>query len=613
MADDQHKVYLDHHIKRENLRYRRLEQEISVGAHTPQPTLRLVDLTRTDDNLLFTKYLVKPDFQRATWAWTADDCVSLLESIIHYHVVPSIILWKSPDNNLYYILDGGHRISVVLAWLQDNWGADQADELVDPEQGRNIRAAATEVRKLVKLRIGAFEEYRQALDEMKNLIEQDVPNARSYLGESKYAKAKFLQSLREGDIAFNILWVSGDYKIAERSFLKINKSGKELSDWEIKLVDNRDSSFARAVMSITTGTSARYYWPDEAPEGDDQERLQAQIEETVQNVDYMQRILFQPPRQRLINKVDQPFLIADAEQKPFYVAELLTLTEGFRGQRAETEKLLEMDKGASPKRIIENGHRILTNLRETFDHLVGSSPKSLEIIPLLYFYKSGGIYIRSLLYGFLYWLRQGTDEEVRLRKEIFSVYRGSFEFILRKDKDALVTALARNIGSGPEVTGQTASYYQELISLLIKHKNQIEDDSFLDEYEALFNDVTSQKGKSDRKSTTETTRSRLFTVKQRNIAVADALLDKLLDCEICGGKLDPAGHIQHDHIVRHRDEGATSPDNQRITHPFCNNVRDQIETIRANQDNIALPISRKVTSSDGVQQLLLFDDSIFHR
>jgi Protein of unknown function DUF262 len=138
---DEPKVYLDHHIKRESLRYKRPTQEIVSGHEGLAPTLRLIDLIRDDVNYIFTQYLRKPDFQRATWAWTPEDCVSLIESVINYQVIPSVILWKSPDNDLYYILDGGHRISAVIAWMKDDWGESQLDNILDPQQKTEVRSS----------------------------------------------------------------------------------------------------------------------------------------------------------------------------------------------------------------------------------------------------------------------------------------------------------------------------------------------------------------------------------------------------------------------------------------------------------------------------------------
>lgn len=119
------KVYLDHHIKRENLLYRRATKnpvdesilfkgsEITQRESTPSgfSPLQLKHLYGDES---FTPYLRKPDFQRATWAWSPVECVDLLEAVLEERVVPSIILWKSPESYLY-VLDGGHRVSVLLA------------------------------------------------------------------------------------------------------------------------------------------------------------------------------------------------------------------------------------------------------------------------------------------------------------------------------------------------------------------------------------------------------------------------------------------------------------------------------------------------------------------
>jgi len=604
---DELSVYLDHHIKRENLRYKRPVQEITLGDESQQPTLRLIDLIRTDIHYIFTKYLRKPDFQRATWSWTPEDCVSLLESVTNYQVVPSVILWKSPDNDLYYILDGGHRISVVLAWMKDDWGESQLENIEDPQQKTEIRASASRVRQLVQMRIGAYKDFEAAEAEMKHLLENDVEGIRSQMGEVKFARAKFCSSLLKGDISFDILWVKGDYQIAEKSFLKINKSGQKLSDWETTLVENRNSSFARAVMSIASSDTAPHYWPLQAPEGNDQEMYEKFIATIVDNVKYIQSVLFHPPHNRPIKSLAQPFFVATTEKKPYYVAELLTYFESFRGQPSDTDKLLKQNANASPKEIIDSGYELTNNAVELLENLIGDSPKSLEIIPLLYFYKSDGTYIRSLFYGLIFWLLKGNDKEIRLRKEGFSAYRGAFEFLLRKDKDTIVQAMARNKGSGTEVTLQTAKYYDSLLDIIIHHVGNIETDNFIADYTHIISEIL---GTTTKVKSIDSVKSRLFSQNQKSSAIVDILLDSLITCEICGGKLNPEGNVQHDHIIRARDGGKTSRHNQRVTHPFCNNRRDQIERFRENGSGSKLP-PFIFTSNEQPSQLKLFDDSFF--
>src|ERR1043165_7844575 len=110
-------VYLDHHIKRDNLLYRRTTQQ-ATDISAPEPYLTIKDLIGPDSIALL---LRKPDFQRATWAWTPGDCVDLLDSVLKEQVVPSVIMWLSPEA-FQYVLDGGHRISDLIACVEDDWG-----------------------------------------------------------------------------------------------------------------------------------------------------------------------------------------------------------------------------------------------------------------------------------------------------------------------------------------------------------------------------------------------------------------------------------------------------------------------------------------------------------
>src|SRR5579859_6550098 len=128
------KVYLDRHIPRDNLLYKPSSDKIThENSKEFQPKLQLSELFGEDakDDLLR-----KPDFQRATSAWTPEECVSLLVSVLTEQVIPSIIMWRSPENH-WYVLDGGHRLSVVLAWIRDDWGDTLAsEEYMDEELER---------------------------------------------------------------------------------------------------------------------------------------------------------------------------------------------------------------------------------------------------------------------------------------------------------------------------------------------------------------------------------------------------------------------------------------------------------------------------------------------
>lgn len=111
MAKKELKVYLDHHIRRDNLLYKRASSATNGDEQIQYEThIQIRDLFGERPKA---RRLRKPDLQRATSAWSAKDCADLLEDVLKEQVVPSVIMWLSPDN-LQYVLDGGHRIQFCL-------------------------------------------------------------------------------------------------------------------------------------------------------------------------------------------------------------------------------------------------------------------------------------------------------------------------------------------------------------------------------------------------------------------------------------------------------------------------------------------------------------------
>ncbi len=601
------KVYLDHLIQRENLRYSRPEETIeahSTGAH--QQIMPLRDLMQREASARLHN-LRKPDFQRATWAWTPDDCVSLLDSLVHEQVIPSIIMWYSPHNGYDYVLDGGHRLSVVIAWLNNDWGAHLTD-FEDEEEEEHIKQAARRVQQLVETRIGTVADYIAAEQALEKAVRAGKSGLEE-LGERTFKRALFYRQLLKRDVGFHILWVSGDYERAEQSFLKINKSGKQLTEWETKLIENRNSSFARAVMSIANVNSAEHYWPPDAPDSPAKPDLEQQISLITAGVNLLHQMLFTPPYTTQIRQLRQPLLVAgEAQKKPYYLAEFLTIVTGGKGQIAQTDRLLERDHSAQPAEIIRNGWRLIDDARSMLENISGDSSKSLALLPALYFYTDGGRPVRSLLYGILYWLCTGTDQEILARKRLFAAHRAAFERVLLIHKEALVTGTTRKTGSGPDITVPTAEYFHKLLVLLIKHRDAIQSPDFVAEHKALLQQLTTK-----REGPTQEPEgvSRIFTDRQRTIGILRLFFQSPHVCGICDGMIDPTGDVQFDHIVPAAKGGKTTVDNQRIVHPFCNNNREVIERLRAGQEAIRLPDFVEHGRETRAEQLRLFGDTDF--
>lgn len=603
MATEPLRVYLDHLIKRDNLRYRRSKEKMSSGNTS---MLRMSDLFG-DHSSARAKALRKPDFQRRTWSWTAENCVSLLDSIVNEQVVPSIIMWASPDNEFDYVLDGGHRISVVLAWLNNDWGDKlPIDGYRDKEEERLIKQAANEVRSLVKIKIGSIEDFKEADAEFtKAILEEKAP--RLVLDIKTFNRGFFYQRLKRGDVGFHILWVVGDYEKAEQSFLKINKGGKPLSEWETTVVESRHSSLIRTVMSLSSISSASHYWHTKDLDDESTEANKGKIDEILTGINKLHDILFLPTYETPIRRLQQPLMVPyDIETKPLWLSQLLTIIEGGKGRESETRKLIDRDKNAESEVIISHGQELVDDALETLSHLIGPSPKSLALVPALYFYTDTGRYVRSLLYGLLYWLNSGSTEDVLTRKRVFSIHRAVFEQVLLDNKEDVITGITRKTGSGQEVTSQTAQYYQGLLELLVEHKDDLDRKAFAEGYSTLTKKLTNKASKVKISSG----KSRLFTTSQKSAVVLDNFFFNPNCCGICGGMLDPSMDLQHDHIVEYAKGGKTLHENQRLVHPFCNNPtnREIIEAGKSGRANIRLPRFNDPDLATEPRQLILFDD-----
>ena len=106
------RAHLDAMIPREDFGFEGEEYQLDLF-----PSLRIADLAGDSP---IRQLLRKPDFQRETNHWTPEQVVTFVESFLDNEVIPSLILWKSP--NFIFAIDGGHRISALRAWMEDDYG-----------------------------------------------------------------------------------------------------------------------------------------------------------------------------------------------------------------------------------------------------------------------------------------------------------------------------------------------------------------------------------------------------------------------------------------------------------------------------------------------------------
>jgi len=219
---------------------------------------------------------------------------------------------------------------------------------------------------------------------------------------------------------------------------------------------------------------------------------------------------------------------------------------------------------------------------------------------MVYYYNAQGVYVRSLLYGMLFWLNSGTEDERLQRKLTFSVYRRFFEHQLVERKSLIVARTTRRIGSGTEVTQQTARYFNGLLDLLLTHAGDVSTEDFNLGHDILLETLGSTQEKAKHSAVRQ---QRAFRGRQRTGVEVREFLASLQHCSICGGRFYPGQYMQIDHVQEFSAGGSTTADNGRSTHPFCNNNRRRIEVLQRAQEKITLPVFEDPTKRERSQQL----------
>ena len=187
------RVHLDHLIKRQSIRYFSQSEEDDISGRT---------FADNNDNKLRYSDLIgewitrirKPDFQRETNAWTPKDCKDFLDTAVYGKIIPSIILWLNKENGLVYVLDGAHRLSVLRAWMLDDWG-DKAGIYYQRRDMNAIKQAATETRSIIQESVGLFEDYKQADSEYRRIADEGRA-PKTEMSENSFLISAYNVSLR---------------------------------------------------------------------------------------------------------------------------------------------------------------------------------------------------------------------------------------------------------------------------------------------------------------------------------------------------------------------------------------------------------------------------------
>ncbi|WLQ13309.1 DUF262 domain-containing protein [Hahella aquimaris] len=584
------KVYLDHLIPRDNFRYVDKNRQGLMEDTYKQSDIRLSDIAVD----WFTR-LRKPDFQRETNSWSPEGCVALLKSILNGDVVPGIIVWKSNESTLIYVIDGAHRLSVLRAWMLDDWG-DKNIAYYNELHKAEIVSAAEQVRQIVNSEVGSYEDFKSFHQQLRHLVnESKAP--RKEMSSWAFQRANFYSSITDG-LTLVTQWVKGTYQEAERSFLQINRSGERLGSFEQMLIEHRNGPYGRVVSSIVSSGRSGHFWP----EGEIEEELNIYVDEFPKYAESIHNILFRPPYNGEILDFNQPLVISKPSDRYEDGLELVALiSENLLLSTDELKlELLSKHCTSGTRTIITQANEIFRVVLDRLSQLIGenTNPKSLGIVPLIYTYNHQGVYSRNLLYAFVYWLFSGTDQEIRDRKILYSSVRERFERILTTFKSQ-ITSVASRKGGTFKSTKDISQTLNTTLTILVGNR----DKSYPAVSELIKKEFDFTPPKSDAHP------GRTIRKSQKNKVNINSLVESSVRCAICGGLIDLRQGKQYDHhFEKYSKVKITESANMKPTHPFCNNMRDKIEALQKSNSSAKLPkfVPGEAPQHTNQRQLTLF-------
>jgi hypothetical protein len=194
-------------------------------------------LNELEKDSIVARLLRKPDFQRETASWKPKTVMEFVKSFLDGDLIPSVIFWQSPKTGHVFVIDGAHRLSALIAWVQDDYGNGRiSQEFFEGFIPKEQKEAHEKTRELIKKHIGTYAEIRQAGLNPQNADPVSVRRAQN-------------ASL----LSIDLQWVEGDASKAEASFFRINQQAAPIHSTELRVLQSRKKPNALATRALIHG------------------------------------------------------------------------------------------------------------------------------------------------------------------------------------------------------------------------------------------------------------------------------------------------------------------------------------------------------------------------
>jgi len=532
-----HKVNLDGLIRRENF------ESCAESALGKEPLFKVEELAK---GRLYESVLRKPDFQRQTNNWTPEMIVDFVKSFLDDKLIPSIIIWHSKQTNNVFIIDGAHRISALIAWVNDDYG----DGPISRERIGDITPAQVKFHKATKkLMDDEVGDYARLYQIALNPQGQDPEKVRR--GKAITTSQLSLQK------------VDGDAKIAEESFLKINSNPAIIDKTELALIRARRKPNAIAVRAIISRGSGQTQWTANA-------QRSKEIGEAAKRA---YDLIFGPIHEISSNSPDIPRAGQPYSQEAFQmVLDMVNIFNDVTPAMWQHTEKAKSRRGTAVDPLADDldGTNTLKfiNRIEDIGQLVADNDRgAFGFDPAVYYYGATGKVVPAALLASLKFAQE-INRSKNTKNDFTSARKGFEEFLVRHK--SFINDLNSSKGSRTRPLESILAMYQIVLNAMIDGTTSdaaivqlLSNDERLKESLKVVapaeeeDDAAASKGK------------KRFSKTAQNVAVIRDTLSARARCSICGSRLPPHARSK-DHIVRVEDGGSGHSDNLQFTHPYCN-------------------------------------------
>src|SRR6266568_46508 len=509
------KVNLDALIPREDFE---IAETLNTGKK--KETLSIEDLK---NDSFFLSGLRKPDFQRETNEWDIDRITQFVESFIYGDLIPAIILWRS-SSCLIFVIDGAHRLSSLIAWINDDYGDGKLSKqfyegIISDDQ----LSIAENTKKSIRKNIGTYDDFKLALsnpDKVKPNIVQLSKNL--------------------GALAIQLQWVEGDVNTAEASFLKINQQAAPIDPVELKLIESRKKHNCIAARAIIKSGKGHKYWSKFPPE------KQAEIQEIAKEIN---DILFSPKLKTPIKTLDLPI---GGKQ---YTSHTLPLVLDFVNitnnlPQDFKDKIADDNDGNKTFEYLQKTKKIAQRINSIH-------ASSLGLHPIIYFYSHEGRYKIASFYSFVHLI---IELERTDKLNAFTKVRRNFEDIIY-EYDYVTQQIFRKYRGALASSLFICKFFVKIIddlNLGIQKENII--NNIIQDEEYAYITLITEK---------EIITSNSFNSERKSAVYIKEVISNAPRCQICNGLIH-VNSITIDHITRKQDGGLGNIENGQLSHPYCN-------------------------------------------